>query len=236
MVKILEFINCELFFNLFLIFLGFLFIVTALFMILTESSVHSILYLMFLLLYLTELTILLKMEFLALIFIIVYIGAVCVLMLFHIKLIKTFVHRFDNLNNNYLFFPFLIVSLVLPLIQILTLSFQSKKNGMFENITSYKLYFTHYKEIDFFLDYSVNSNFTSWVDLYELLTSTQILGFLLYNVYFIYLILGSLILLVAMIGSIFLTLIKKKNKKFQKIDKQIFTDFSNKINFNKKKK
>lgn len=236
MVKILEFLNCQLFFNFFLIFLGFLFIITALCMILTESSVHSILYLMFILLYLTELTIVLKMEFLALIFIIVYIGAVCVLMLFHIKLIKTFIHRFDNLNNNYLFFPVLIVSIILPFIQILTLSFQFQNNIIVENIASYKLFLMHYKEMNFTLDYTQASNYTSWVNLLDSLTSTQILGFLLYNVYFIYLILGSLILLVAMIGSIFLTLIKQKDKKFQKIDKQIFIDISTKINFNNKKK
>jgi NADH:ubiquinone oxidoreductase subunit 6 (subunit J) len=56
-------------------------------------------------------------------------------------------------------------------------------------------------------------NYTSWIDIYETFTDTQLLGFLLYNVYFLYLILGSFILLVAMIGSIFLTLTKKKRKK-----------------------
>ena len=74
--------------------------------ILTTSAVHSILYLMFLFLFLTELSILLKMEFLALIFLIIYVGAVCVLMLFHIKLIKTFVHRFDAMYNKKIFFLF----------------------------------------------------------------------------------------------------------------------------------
>jgi hypothetical protein len=48
-------------------------------------------------------------------------------MLFHIKLIKTFVHRFDNLHSKDLFLPFLIVSIVLPLIQIITLSLEIQK-------------------------------------------------------------------------------------------------------------
>ena len=138
MSKFLNFLNCNLFFFSFLFFIGFLFIITAFLMILTESSVHSILYLMFLFLYLTELTILLKMEFLALIFIIIYIGAVCVLMLFHIKLIKTFVHRFDNIHNKELFFPFLIVSIILPLIQIITLSLETTEDELKKNIFIYK--------------------------------------------------------------------------------------------------
>ena len=102
----MDYLNCRFFFLIVLVIIGFLFLVTGLLIILTESSVHSILYLMFLFVYLTELTLMLKMEFLALIFIIVYIGAVCVLMLFHIKLIKTFVHRFDKIDNNSLFLPF----------------------------------------------------------------------------------------------------------------------------------
>jgi len=69
-------------------------------------------------------------------------------------------------------------------------------------------------------------NYTSWIDIYETFTDTQLLGFLLYNVYFLYLILGSFILLVAMIGSIFLTLTKKKEKKFQSIEKQVFVEIS----------
>ena len=120
MVELINFLNNQSIFLLFVFFLGILFIVTALLMILTESAVHSILYLMILFLYLTELTIILKMEFLALIFIIVYIGAVCVLMLFHIKLIKLFVHRYDNINDKELFLPFLLISIILPLIQVIT--------------------------------------------------------------------------------------------------------------------
>ena len=74
------------------------------------------------------------------------------------------------------------------------------------------------------------------MDLYEPFKSTEILGFLLYNVYFIYLILGSFILLIAMIGSIFLTLSERKEKKFQKLDKQIFTDIYDSIFSNRRKK
>ena len=226
MANLMEFINCRLFLLVFLIFLGFCFILTALLMILTESAVHSILYLMFLFLYLTELTIILRMEFLALIFLIVYIGAVCVLMLFHIKLIKTFVHRFDNIHNNSLFLPFLIVSIFLPFVQILTLGFEKVEDEFTNNLSVYKILFSQLKNLRFSYNYNDNYNTIEWINTIDFITDTEVLGYLLYNIYFIYLIIGSFILLVAMIGSIFLTLLKKKVKKFQQIDQQIFIDIS----------
>jgi NADH:ubiquinone oxidoreductase subunit 6 (subunit J) len=317
MTSLFNFLNTNLFFFSFLFFLGFLFLITALFAILTESSVHAILYLMFLFLYLTELTILLKMEFLALVFIIIYIGAVCVLMLFHIKLIKTFVHRFDNINNKELFLPVLIVSIILPLIQIITLSlektedefkksisifksipnyikkeqeeenlrnnFNSNKISLERLITNYENYISNtkislkieslylnyfssvyklsleelkltYKNYKNILDYknnienykisldklipnnitklveerylinNIHFNYTGWIELFERIKSEEILGFLLYNVHFIYLIFGSFILLIAMLGSIFLTLVERKKKEFQNLEQQIFSE------------
>lgn len=218
MSKLLYFLNCNSFFFFFLFFLGSLFMITASLIIFTESSVHAILYLMFLFVYLTELTILLKMEFLALIFIIIYIGAVCVLMLFHIKLIKTFIHRSSLIDVNGLFIPFTNVVICLPLLQIISLLCEKPLNESNKQLGS-EVFLNQAKIFEQY-------NYTSWVDLYEPFKSTQLLGYLLYNVYFIYLIFGSFILFVAMIGSIFLTLIKKKDKKFQKIDNQVFVNIS----------
>lgn len=123
MTSLSNLINLNFLFLVFIYIIGFLFVLFAFLLILTENTVHSILYLMFLFLFLTELAIITKMEFLALIFIIVYIGAVCVLMLFHIKLIKTFVHRFDNLHSKHIFLPVFIISIIVPIIQLVSLSF-----------------------------------------------------------------------------------------------------------------
>ena len=123
MTSLSNLVNLNLLFLVFIYILGFLFVLFAFLLILTENTVHSILYLMFLFLFLTELAIITKMEFLALIFIIVYIGAVCVLMLFHIKLIKTFVHRFDNMHSKHIFLPVFLISIIVPIIQLVSLSF-----------------------------------------------------------------------------------------------------------------
>lgn len=214
----LVFLNLDILYFFFLILLGIFFIITSVLMILTESSVHSILYLMFLFLYLTELTILLNMEFLALIFLIVYIGAVCILMLFHIKLIKTFIHRYDKTHHKQMFLPFLIICIFLPMLQILTLSFEQINHSLKKNI---------FMSINK-LEINYNNNYTAWIDLYEsfYVKSTHILGFLIYNIHFVSLILASFILLVAMIGSIFLTLLKKKDKKSQNTKDQVFVKIS----------
>ena len=206
MVNLLNFINSQFLFYSFVSVLGFFLLVTALLMILTESAVHSILFLMFLFLYLTELSILLQMEFLGLIFLIVYIGAVCILMLFHIKLIKIFVHKFDNINNKELFLPFIFISILLPLFQIISLIFEQFTNTLKENLFFYKVLYLEAGYYGFHRNTINSYNYISWVDLFDTFKLTQILGFFIYNLYFMYLLVGSFILLVAMIGSIFLTI------------------------------
>lgn len=217
------FYNTNLVYYFFLFFIGLLFILIALSMILSDSSVHSIMCLMLLFLLLTLISIVNSMEFLALIFIIVYIGAVCVLMLFHIKLIKTFVHRFDNMNNKYIFLPFLSVCLLLPLVNIVVL-FTYREDSFFllelaDFINLYDFNDTRAivsSRISFF-------NVSKWFLLINSTETTNVLGFLLYTVYFMLLLYGALVLLVAMVGSIYLTLLKRKKKKLQYVRKQIFS-------------
>lgn len=193
--------------------IGLLMIIMGLLIVYTKSSVHSILYLMIIFLYMTEITLILKMEFLALIFIIIYIGAVCVLMLFHIKLIKTFMIKSEtNLYENNLFVPFFFVFFFLPIIQLTNVS------NILLNTTNNTLL---NKNINiYFFQYLNLNSFVKWIDYIDSIHSVQIIAILLYNVYFINIIYGSFILLIAMIGSILIVLNKYDiNKK--KLKKQI---------------
>lgn len=196
-------------------FIGLIMLIMGLFIVYTKSSVHSILYLMILFLYMTEITLILKMEFLALIFIIIYIGAVCVLMLFHIKLIKTFMIKNEtNLYENNLFMPFFFIIFFLPLIQILNVS------KFIANTIPLTLI---NKNISLVFFQFLNINFIKWIDYIDSFHSIQIIAILLYNVYFINIIYGSFILFIAMVGSIIIVLNKysinklKLKKKFIKI-------------------
>lgn len=217
------FYNNNLVYFIFIFFIGSLFILISISMILSDSSVHSIMYLMLLFLLLTIVSILNSMEFLALIFIIVYIGAVCVLMLFHIKLIKTFVHRFDNINNKDIFLPFLSISLVLPLFNILILFNYLNSSEFILELSNLFLKNELDSDLTNTLSKIVFFDVSEWFLLLNSTISLEILGFLLYSVYFMLLIYGALVLLVAMVGSIYLTLLKRKQKKFQYVRKQIFT-------------
>ena len=195
--------------------IGLFMIIMGLLIVYTKSSVHSILYLMIIFLYMTEITLILKMEFLALIFIIIYIGAVCVLMLFHIKLIKTFMIKSEtNLYENNLFVPFFFVFFFLPIIQLTNVS------NILSNTTNNTL-LNKDINISFFQYLNVNS-FIKWIDYIDSIHSIQIIAILLYNIYFINIIYGSFILLIAMIGSILIVLnkydINKKKLKKQIID------------------
>ena len=198
-----------------LCFIGLLMLIMGLLIVYTKSSVHSILYLMIIFLYMTEITLILKMEFLALIFIIIYIGAVCVLMLFHIKLIKTFMIKNEtNLYENNLFMPFFFIIFFLPLIQILNVS------KFIANTIPLTLI---NKNISLVFFQFLNINFIKWIDYIDSFHSIQIIAILLYNVYFINIIYGSFILFIAMVGSIIIVLNKysinklKLKKKFIKI-------------------
>jgi len=200
------------FYYVLLIFIGLFFILMGLFIVYTKSSVHSILYLMIMFLYMTELALLLKMDFLALIFIIIYIGAVCVLMLFHIKLIKTFMIKSEaNLYENNLFIPFFFVLFCLPLIQLINIiNFISFNNN--NNLLINHLDFTNLKFIYL--------NFYKWIDYIDSIHTIQLIALLLYNVFFMNLIYGGFILFIAMVGSIIIVLNKKY--KIKKLNKKKF--------------
>lgn len=194
-------------FYIILVIIGFLIILIGICIIFTQSSIHVILFLMFLFLQLTFLAIILEMDFLGLMFIIIYIGAVCVLMLFHIKLIKTFLLKTTNIYNEHLFSCFFFVFILLPILQIKTFS------NLF--IDSYE--FTNEFVLNMLLDNNIlvlKLDYVFWLDLINNISQLKLFGILLYDIYFFYLILSSLILLLALVSS--LVLIKLKTKQLKK--------------------
>jgi NADH-ubiquinone oxidoreductase chain 6 len=132
-------------------------------------------------------------------FIIIYLGAICVLILFQVKLVRLLTEKNQQIYiNNTLFIPFLLIFFIIPLIQFFSI---------------YYLYFISFNEI--LLTLPINSQnflYYSWINNLNMLDTLKIIGLYIYNYNFIYLIIGSLILIVAMIGAIILTLEKKKKK------------------------
>jgi len=150
--------------------------------------------------------IILKMEFLAIIFLVIYVGAIAVLFLFIIMMLNV---RLIETNEHLLsYFPFVLSIILLILLQTF--------------FATYKLYkFSNFKIY----------NFNSWIELLFFNSNIKIIGNTLYTFYFYLFLFCGLILLVAMISSIVVTsnIKTSNNLKKQNIFKQISINFEKQI-------
>ena len=168
----------------------------------SKNPVHSVLFLILSFVNASGLFILLGAEFLAMILVVVYVGAVAVLFLFVVMMLDI---NFIKLREGFLqYLPFgalLGIVLIIELgILFLTKSF-SQMN---------------------LVEYSQNPIITES-------ENTKLLGSVLYTKYFFLFQLSGIILLVAMIGSITLTLRQRNKSKKQNINNQNNIDVSKAI-------
>ena len=172
-------------------------IITALLVISKNNPVHSVFFLVLTFGNASALLLLLGVEFLAIIFWIVYVGAIAILFIFVIKLIN--IKIVELLDNSSRYLP---VGFIIGLILLFELY----------------IYIDSYSERD--LDSIIlilSSSFTNILNY----TNIELLGLILYTDYWLNLILASLILLIAMIGAIILTLSHEEEVKRQDIFTQI---------------
>lgn len=168
-------------------FLSLLLILSGLFVFISENPVHSVLFLILAFCNASAILFLFNAEFLALVFIIVYVGAIAVLFLFVVMMLN--VKAFSTINSFYIFFVLLGSSVLLvQLFLILEKAFFG---------------FTNIFEITGF----------QFKDTLEGLNNIDVLGQSLYNYFIPCFLLAGLILLVAMIGAIVLTLNFKSHRK-----------------------
>ncbi len=189
-------------YNISFYFFSFVAILSALTVIIAKNPVHSVLFLILSFVNSSALFILLGAEFLAMILIIVYVGAVAVLFLFVVMMLDI---NFVKLREGFL--KYLPIGSIIGIILLseLTIIFLSKK------MTSSSL-----------VEYSSSPNFSS-------IGNTKELGLVLYTDYFYLFQISGIILLVAMIGSITLTLRQRKGVKKQNIYKQVTLSSKNQI-------
>ena len=177
-------------------------VLSALMVISAKNPVHSVLFLILSFVNAAGLFVLLGAEFLAMILIVVYVGAVAVLFLFVVMMLDI---NFIKLREGFLqYLPFgalLGIVLIVELgILFLTKNF-SKMN---------------------LVEYSKFPQLTST-------ENTKLLGSVLYTKYFFLFQISGLILLVAMIGSITLTLRQRGKSKKQIISNQNNADASKSV-------
>ena len=172
-------------------------ILSALMVISARNPVHSVLFLILSFVNASGLFVLLGAEFLAMILVVVYVGAVAVLFLFVVMMLDI---NFVKLREGFLqYLPFgalLGIVLIIELgILFLTKSFA--KNSLTK----------------FMQTPSINE-----------IENTKLIGQVLYTDYFYLFQICGLILLVAMVGSITLTLRERGNVKRQNISSQNYAD------------
>lgn len=169
---------------------------SALMVIAVKNTVHAVFFLILAFVSTSALFILIGAEFVGMILLIVYVGAVAVLFLFVVMMLEG---NFKNIKQGflqYLPFGFFIGSVVLLELIIVIGAWKYKSDFITTSEISYD----------------------------KNITNTEQIGQLLYTDYFLPFQLSGLILLVAMIGAILLTYNRRSNMKRQSVLKQIIRE------------
>ena len=187
----------------FLLFSAFC-LLSALMVILSKNSVYSAFFLILCFFNVSCLLMLLELEYIAIVCLIIYVGAISILFLFVIMLLNLRVSALKGSNAQ--FFP--LVSLFCILFACF---FVLYCNSDFANIVNPKAFFE-------FLGFWHEVSQPLWS--IENTNDMREIGSLLFNQYFLHFIVAGYILLVAMIGAIVLTLSRNFNVKSQIIASQ----------------
>jgi NADH-ubiquinone oxidoreductase chain 6 len=184
-------------------------LISAIMVIRSKNPVHSVLFLILVFCNSSGLLILLGLDFFAMIFLVVYVGAIAVLFLFVVMMLNI---KVEEIHENALRY--------LPVGGIIGLIFLLEIFNVVEARSVPILPLPWFYNNLVYISYA--AKIQSW-------TNIEALGNLLYTNYFFWFLVSSLILLVAMIGAIVLTMHKTKQVKRQDVFQQNAIDFQNTI-------
>lgn len=179
--------------------------------VLGRNPMHSVLFLILGFINAAGLLLLEQAEFLAMLLIVVYVGAVAVLFLFVVMMVDLSNKKRDKWVTRYGFMGLLVGGLLLTEL-IMAVGVQFSDSGLVLDAKN------------------------SALKVKDVPTNTHALGHLIYTDYFLVFQIGGLILLVAMIGAIVLTLRHRRGVRRQDIQRQLSRNSENtleikKINF-----
>ena len=177
-------------------------VICAFMVIVAQHPVFSLLFLVGSFLFSAFLLFILECEFLALLFVVIYVGAIAVLFLFAIMMLES---KFTNLSKNsikYLPVSFIFGTILLfPLLREISVNF--KKN--------------------IYLDSFYLNNYQNWFDLIDSTTDIEAYGQILYSYFVLQFLISGLILLLVLIAVVYLT---NNFKVKQATDQSIFKQLS----------
>ena len=187
----------------FLNFLALIAIFSGIFIIITKNPIISVLYLILLFASISCYLIFIGIKFIGISYLLVYVGAVSILFLFILMLINIRVSELISDTNNNI--PLAIIAIIAFFIPFSNLVPDSKTSLSENNFELNKIWesLTNTGQISY-----VSSN--NWDGNLVDITDITSIGNIMYTSYSIWLIITSIILLLAMVGSIVIT-IKQKN-------------------------
>jgi len=190
-------------------------LICAILVITSKNPIHSVLFLVLVFFNVSALLIMLGVEFLALLFLIVYVGAIAVLFLFIIMMLSIKIPESKTILYRYL-----------PIGIILGTGFLLEMLFIFKSELSF-LMVSPFTTVNF-NQFCLNS-LVLWNDYIINITNLEIFASVLYTEYCYLFLISGIILLVSMIGAITLTLHRRIDVKRQKVYKQVQQNFLNAI-------
>ena len=186
-------------------------LVSGILVIQARNPVHSVLFLILVFFNAAGLLVLINLDFFAMIFLVVYVGAIAVLFLFVVMMLNIKLAEINEKRLRYLPIGGLVG--ILFLFEILIIVDNDLIPLLFyDNIQA----FTEYRDL-YFVD---------WGNTIHTVSNIKALGTIMYTYYFFFFLLASIILLVAMIGAIVLTMQKGIRIKRQQVFLQNTRDFA----------
>lgn len=172
-------------------------IISGILVIISRNPIVSVLYLIGLFLTISIYLILIGLNFIGLSYLLVYIGAVSILFLFILMLIDVRISELHNDTNNSLYLS-IIIALIFYINVGYVIPFSINTGGMVYEIL-YDLVFYEYESITYVISNSWDSSIGETHDIINI-------GNILYTNFSIWLIISSLILLLAMVGAIIINI------------------------------
>ena len=185
-------------------FFSFFGLISSFFVIASLNPVYSVLFLVSTFICFSCLIFSLGLDFIPIILIIVYVGAVAILFLFVVMMLDIKIAIKNNDINK--FAPFLIVCFCF----------------CFINVEFFSTNF-YVNESCFF--------YSGWFSFFDNSIGVKLLGYVLFVDFYIYLLLSGIILLLALIGTVVLTLTFKNDLNYQVIGKQMARDVNSAVFF-----
>jgi NADH-quinone oxidoreductase subunit J len=195
--------------TIFFFFFSSIALTSAIFVIYSTNTIYSVFFLILVFVNSTGLLLISEVEFISIMLIIIYVGAITVLFLFVIMMLDINVLIDKNKNNNFGY---------LPIIFLISFIFFLETFVMFSKI------FTTYYHL---IEQSIFKNdvfYNKILNQIDYITNIETIGHILYSYYAFFFLAAGIILLIALIGAV--TLTKKEKKKTNYLTKNLFKQLS----------